>query len=343
VLLLGRLLAGIAGSSIATANALVADVSNDENRVKNFGMVGAVFGLGMVIGPGVGSALSLLSLRAPLIAVVAIAWVLAILGFVGFGQTSKRQRREADSLKTKTPVALLRKHPFLLWISAAVLLTSLAQRGLENLFVVYTSVRFEWGRFEAGMLLCLLGLASALIQGMCAKAIIERFGQRGTAIASSMILMGALAAIAIADQGLMLYPIFAIGAFSGLAGPALQALVTRRLDSREQGQTQGIFVSVVSLSGTAAPFLFTSLLFAPALSNNQEVWISTPFVVGAGLVSMAVILLYAGLPIDCLDEHISQQIIFHTGAYRESKMLERWEDTTTINPNVTQRNGSCID
>lgn len=294
MLLVGRIVAGVAAASVATANAFVANMSLPQERVKNFGLVGATYGLGLIFGPALGAVLGLIHLRLPLffLAMLSLCAAFALIAFTGTSFTTPMVVYEdQDSPEPLTPF----RSSYLRYIMAAVLCSSLAQRGLENLFVLYTELRFDWSRAQAGLSLCLLGLMAVLAQGFFAGPLVARLGSRLCVLLALGSLALTMIGFFVNSIGILVYPLFLIGAFSGIAGPALQSFLADRIDSKHQGQAQGIFVSIVSFSSLVAPLLFTSFIFRNAREHAGILVNSgTPFLVGAGFIVLSMILVSRG-------------------------------------------------
>lgn len=294
MLLVGRIIAGVAGASVATANAYVADVSTPLDRVKNFGLVGATYGLGIIFGPALGSILGLASLRLPLLFLAILSLCVASLLVAATGLDLARSVMSPEDQDSPSRFAPFR-WAYFRYLIAAVLCSSLAQRGLESLFVLYTELRFDWSRAQAGLSLCLLGLMSVVAQGLLARPLVNRLGASICVLLALGCLALTMLGFFLTSTGAFIYPLMVVGAFSGIAGPALQSFLADRIESWHQGRVQGVFVSAVSISSLVAPFLFTSLIFRYT-RESQGVLINpgTPFFVGACLIVVSMVLVSQG-------------------------------------------------
>ena len=294
MLLIGRVIAGMAGASVATANAFVADESTSPDRVKNFGLVGAVYGLGLIFGPALGAVLGLLHLRLPLLFMALLSLCVAMLLFSTW-RSSLVKPRARDSLQESQVGFTPFQTEYFRYFVAAVLCSSLAQRGLESLFVLYTELRFDWSRAQAGLSLCLLGLMAVIAQGYLARPLVSRFGPRVCVLLALATLALTMLGFFLNSVGAFVYPLLLAGALSGIAGPALQSFLADRIEARHQGQVQGLFVAVVSVSGLVAPLLFTSFIFRNTREHAGVIVNSaTPFLVGACFIVMSMILVSRG-------------------------------------------------
>lgn len=292
LLWIGRIIAGAVGSSVATANALVADQSTDANRVKNFGLVGAMYGLGLVMGPAIGAMLGLVHLRLPFAVTGLLAAAAAIFLRTTFvAQSSKTAGAMANTGKAAVTQSADGRKPlgqrvFIRCFAIAVFLSSLAQRGIESLFVIFTATVFAWSREQAGFALCFMGIMALIVQAALAQPVVSRIGPCNSVLASLCFLIATYLGMAMIQQGWLVYPLLALGSLSGIAGPALQSFITAKLEPNEQGQLQGYFVSIVSLSSIIAPLGFTTFLFRSSLETVAlPLEISIPFVVAACLAA----------------------------------------------------------
>jgi MFS transporter, DHA1 family, tetracycline resistance protein len=263
LLLVGRVISGITAASISTANAYIADITPPEGRAKAFGMLGATFGIGFVLGPVLGSALSEVDLRAPFYVAAVLALANFCYGWFVLPESLPPEKRTKSlDLKRANPVGsllLLRRYPQVFGLAAVVLLSQFAHYVLPATFVLYADYRYQWGASAVGWVLALVGICNAIVQAVLIGKIVPRLGERRT------LLIGlAFGAFGFAMQGfaatgplsLLAVPLLALW---GLAGPSTQSLMTRQVDPHEQGRLQGAVTSLVSLAGIAAPFVFTQV------------------------------------------------------------------------------------
>ncbi len=291
-LFIGRVLAGIMGASFTTANAYIADVSTDETRARNFGFVGMMFGLGFTIGPALGGFLGGINLRLPFFAAAGLALVNWMYGYFVLPESLPREKRSGFRLAHIHPfgsLAQLRVYPLVAGLAAVFVCKSLAQRGLENVWVLYTGYRFEWDASTNGMALGLVGVMAIIVQGGMVRPVIRRFGERKTVIIGTIISAVSFLGYGMASQGWMIPCIIIGGAFGGVAGPAIQSLVTGTVDETEQGKIQGALTSLTSLTNIVAPILFNTFLFSYFISAAAPVHLpGAPFLVGAVLLTLSI-------------------------------------------------------
>ena len=296
-LFLGRIFAGIMGASFTTANAYIADVSNDETRARNFGLVGVAFGLGFIFGPAIGGLLGAVHLRLPFFVAAGLAMVNWLYGYFILPESLAPQNRSPFDLSKANPFGSLKQlnaYPIVGGLAIAMVCTSLAQRGLENVWVLYTSERYGWNEFTNGLTLGLVGLMAAIVQGGLVRPTIKRVGERNAVLGGIAIAVFSFLGYALAGQGWMVWCVIVFGAFGGVAGPAIQSIVASAVDASEQGQTQGALTSLISLTNIAAPLLFAAGLFSFFTSENAPVYLpGAPFFLGSLLQLAAFLVVIA--------------------------------------------------
>lgn len=291
-LFIGRILAGIMGASLATGNAYIADVSNDQTRARNFGLVGVMFGLGFTIGPALGGVLGGIDLRLPFFAAAGLALVNWLYGYFILPESLPVENRSSFSLRGLNPLGAIGRlgvYPMVAALAMVFVCKSLAQRGLENVWVLYTGYRFGWDASSNGLALGLVGVMAIIVQGGLVRPVIQRFGERGAVIGGTIISAIAFAGYGLASQGWMMPGIIIVGAFGGVAGPALQSLVAGSVDETEQGRVQGALTSLTSMTNVVAPLMFNTFLFSYFISDAAPVRLpGAPLLVGSMLLTASI-------------------------------------------------------
>jgi MFS transporter, DHA1 family, tetracycline resistance protein len=259
-LFVGRVISGIAASSFSTAGAYIADVTPPEKRAAGFGMIGAAFGLGFILGPAVGGLLGVVDPRLPFWGAAATSLVNACYGFFVLPESLPREKRMSFAWKRANPVGsftLLRSHRELLSLAAVVFLGYLGHAVLPSVAVLYVGYRYEWDTKAVGFMLAGAGVTAMIVQGLLMRPLTARFGERKTLLAG--LLSGALgfAVYGVATDGWIYCAGIPIMAFWGLAGPSAQAFMSRRVSSSEQGQLQGAIAGLSGIAGLIGPGLFT--------------------------------------------------------------------------------------
>lgn len=258
-LALGRIIAGVTSSSFTTIYAYMADITEPEKRARAYGLIGAAFSGGFVLGPLLGGVLGELGPRAPFWAAAALSGVAFLYGLVVLPESLAPEKRMAFSWRRANPVGamiLLRRHPELTGLSAVNFLLYFAHHVFSAVFVLYAAYRYGWGPWQVGMVLALVGVLDMIVQGVLTGPVVARLGDRKTMILG---LFGGAAGIAMmgaAPTGLVFTLAMLPNALWGLAMPTLQSLMTRRVSESEQGQLQGANMSVASMAGVASPLFF---------------------------------------------------------------------------------------
>jgi MFS transporter, DHA1 family, tetracycline resistance protein len=262
LLFVGRVISGITSATLGTAFAYIADVTPPENRGKAFGLIGGAFGLGFVIGPALGGLLGTLDPRLPFWCSAAACLLNAAFGWFVLPESLPPERRMTFSWTRANPIGslkLLNRHHELWGLASANFLGYFAHQVLPAVFVLYAGYRYGWGVGMVGLTLAMVGIVSALVQGLLVGRIIGALGERRTLILGYMAGGLGMLIYGLAPTG----PLFWIGVpvmgFWGLATPASQALMTRRVSGSEQGQLQGAVTSLTSIAGVLGPLAFAWL------------------------------------------------------------------------------------
>jgi DHA1 family tetracycline resistance protein-like MFS transporter len=288
LLLVGRCISGATAASFTTANAYIADVTPPEKRAAGFGMLGAAFGIGFIIGPALGGLLGSIHVRAPFYAAAALALTNFCYGWFILPESLPPERRSArfdwSHANPLGSLFLLRRYRQVFGLAAVVLLSNLAHYVLQSVFVLYADYRYGWGAQKVGYTLALVGLCNAIVQAWLVRKLVPRIGERRTLLTGLVFGSLGFACMALAGTG----PVFLIGipllALWGLAGPATQALMTHQVDPREQGRLQGAISSLASVAGIFGPALFTQV-FALFISDHAPVPLpGAPFLLSSGLL-----------------------------------------------------------
>jgi len=290
-LFVGRILAGAMGASFTTANAYIADVSSPENRARNFGLMGVMFGLGFTFGPALGGLLGGINLRLPFFVSAGLALVNWLYGYFVLPESLPKEKRSKFKVELPSihgPIVRLRQYPIVGGLAVAFLCMSLAQRGLENVWVLFTSHQFGWNEKTNGLTLGLVGIMAIIVQGGMVRPTIKRFGERKTVIIGLVVSALAFVGYGLATEGWMVWLIIVFGSFGGVTGPAIQSIVAASVEPTEQGRVQGALTSLVSITNILAPGLFTAGLFTYFTSKSAVVQLpGAPFLAGSLLLVAA--------------------------------------------------------
>lgn len=295
-LVLGRAVSGIFGASYTTAAAYIADISLPENRAQNFGMIGAAFGIGFVVGPAIGGLLTDFGPRAPFMAAAIFSLINFIYGLLVLKESLPASDRRKFELKRANPLGALlqmgrfKKLKYLFVVSFLLILTNMSVHSAWNYFTIS---KFGWTTKEVGMSLAVVGVCFGVVQGAAAGAIIKRLGEKGAASLGLGILFFTLVGISFipGEMGWMMYLIVAPYALSGIVDPAIRTIVSKGTANNEQGELQGVFTSMMSLGEIIGPQLFMWIFYTARKEYPSEDWsYGSPFLVASILAFLAFIL-----------------------------------------------------
>ena len=253
-----RVIAGSTAGVLSTANAYIADVTPAEKRASAFGLLGAAFGIGFIIGPVLGGFLGNYSLRLPFWVAAGCSAVNWLYGYFVLPESLQPENRREFSWKRANPIGALlalRRFPAVLGLVESFFLLTLAQVMLQSTWALYTGYRYEWGPLQIGLSLMFVGVATGLVQATLVKKIVPKLGDTRAVILGLCISIVAQLGYGFAPQGWMIYAIICLGCFAGIGQPALQSYVTKHVPPNEQGAVQGVFGGLQSLAGIPGPFI----------------------------------------------------------------------------------------
>lgn len=294
ILFAGRIISGLTGASMTVASSYMADISDDSNRSANFGMIGAAFGLGFIIGPGLGGLLGHYGHQAPFIGAAVLNILNFAFGYFILPESLDEAHRRHVILGKLNPFRSLFKilkpsaTGILVWV---YLLLYLAGNSHPSIWTLYTQYKFNWTSFEVGLSLSAVGVMIAIGQGYLTRIIIPKIGEITSLNVGTWINVVAFLGYAFAGQGWMMYLILPLLAFSGIAGPSLQSLISKNTPPYEQGELQGSLISIASLTAIIGPLLYTDL-FARFTSPGSSIqFAGAPYFAAALICMLSTILL----------------------------------------------------
>jgi DHA1 family tetracycline resistance protein-like MFS transporter len=270
VLFLTRAINGVSGASISVCNAYIADVTPPEKRAGAYGLIGAAFGLGFIIGPLAGGLLGDIDLRLPFFVAAGLTAANWLYGYFVLPESLPRERRSRVTLSRLNPVRVfegLGRYPLVLGMAGALFFMNSAMYGLHATWALYTALRYGWSKTAVGLSLAIVGLGAAIVQGGLARRIIPALGPGPVGERRAVVMGGAIAVLAYAGyasatEGWMIYAIIAVASLGGVAQPALQALITRSVRPDEQGAVQGSLTALGNVAMVIGPLLATKVFAA---------------------------------------------------------------------------------
>lgn len=308
-LFIGRIIAGITGASFTTAGAYIADVSPPEKRAQNFGLIGAAFGIGFIIGPMIGGLLGELGSRVPFFAAAGLTMLNFIYGYFILPESLSKENRRKFEWKRANPVSTvsrLFKYPTLRGLIIALILIFVASHAVQSNWNYYTMFRFNWSTSMVGISLGVVGLLVGAVQGGLIRVIIPRIGQKKAVYAGFILYTIGFALFAFATQGWMMFAILIVYCLGGISGPALQGIISSQVPPNEQGELQGGMTSLMSATTVIGPLLMTNL-FTTFTSENAPIYFpGAPFMMGAILSIAGVIIVLTTLRHHHIPDHLPE-------------------------------------
>jgi len=266
VILIARILAGAFAATFSTANAYIADISPPEKRAANFGLMGAAFGLGFIIGPAIGGFLGEhYGARAPFYFVAALGAMNFLFGFFVLPETLQEDHRRKFEWKRANAFGNFKqfsKYPVMLPIAGVLFLSQLAHWAYPSVWSYYAIEKFEWSPGAIAASLSFVGLTAAIVQGGLTRIVIPKIGERAAAIFAMSVTLIAYIGFAFVSKGWMVYAIILFSSLGGLAQPALQGIMSRTIPANAQGELQGAIAAVMSISMVISPALMTQIFAA---------------------------------------------------------------------------------
>lgn len=270
-LFVGRIIAGVTAANFSACSAYIADVTPPEKRAAGFGMIGAAFGLGFVAGPLAGGWLGDVGLRVPFLVAAGITLLNCLYGLFVLPESVRPENRRPFQWASVHPIRSLmglRRWPAVVALAETHFLIHLAQNIYPSLWVLYTGTRYRWDSRHVGISLAVVGILTAVVQGLLAGKILGVLGDRKGLAVGLVVATLAMAGYGLATEGWMIYGLLALGALGGIAGPAAQAIITREVGADEQGAVQGALNSLTSAAGILGPLVWTSL-FSLSVGEGQ--------------------------------------------------------------------------
>ncbi len=264
-LFLGRSIAGIMGASFTTAGAYIADISTPEKRSQNFGIIGAAFGLGFIIGPVIGGLLGGLGTRVPFLFAAGLTLLNWLYGFFILPESLLPENRRAFSWRRANPLGTLKslfRFPVIRGLFVSLAFLYIATHAVQSNWSYYTIEKFGWKESDIGISLGVVGFVYAIVSGWLIRLIIPALGQQRSVYVGLGLYAAGFMLYAAASQGWMMYAFTVVYCLGGIAGPALQGIMSTLIPPNEQGELQGGFTSLMSLCSIIGPFVMNSVLFA---------------------------------------------------------------------------------
>jgi DHA1 family tetracycline resistance protein-like MFS transporter len=290
----GRIIAGIMGASFTTASAYIADISTAENRAQNFGMIGAAFGLGFIIGPIIGGLLGSLGTRVPFFVAAGLSLLNMLYGYFVLPESLPKEARRRFEWRRANPLGSLkqlRKHPEIGALVLSLVFIYIAAHAVQSNWSFFVIERLGWKEGLIGISLGMFGILIALVQTLGIKHSNKRLGNERSVYTGLALYTIGLVLFGFASATWMMFAFMIPYCMGGIAGPALQAIISGHVPSNEQGELQGALTSLMSLTSIVGPLLMTHL-FAYFTKDAPIYFPGAPFIMGAILMLVSTLLTY---------------------------------------------------
>jgi DHA1 family tetracycline resistance protein-like MFS transporter len=294
-LFVGRIIAGISGASITTASAYIADVSTPENRAKNFGMIGAAFGLGFIIGPVMGGMLGQYGSRVPFYAAAILCLLNFLYGYFILPESLSKENRREFSLKRANPIGAflnLRKYPQLIGLVISIFLLYVASHAVHSNWSYFVMYQFNWDERMVGLSLGAVGLLVGIVQGVLIRWINPRLGNEKSIYVGMALYAIGMFLFAAATESWMMFVFLIPYCLGGIAGPAMQAVISNQVPANEQGEIQGTLSSLMSASAIVGPPMMSLVFYYFTHKEAPFQFAGAPFVLGGILMIVSTLIAY---------------------------------------------------
>lgn len=295
-LFIGRVIAGITGASFTTATAYIADVSTDEtSKAKNFGLIGAAFGLGFVLGPALGALLATWGIRAPFYAAAALCLLNCLYGYFLLPESLAKENRRPFDWKRANPFGSLKfltRHPEIGGLAFSFFLIYLGSQAVQGNWNFFTIYRFNWSEKMVGISLAVVGVLVGAVQAGLTRVINPKIGnEKSIYLGLSLYALGLLL-FAFATQGWMMFAFLIPYCLGGICGPSLQSVISGHVPANQQGELQGALTSLMSLTTVVGPLIMNSTFAYFTSAKAPFYFPGMHFLIGAVCMMLSVIITY---------------------------------------------------
>ena len=292
MLFIGRMLAGLSGGSFATCSAYIADISTEENRAKNFGLIGIAFGVGFTVGPVIGGFLGEFGPRVPFYGAAAVSFLNFVAACFLLPETLDAKNRRAFEWKRANPLGALkqmRNYPGIGWISAVLFLFWLAHAVYPAVWSFVSTYRFGWSEGQIGLSLGIYGIGAAVVMALLLPKIVPVLGEWKTAVVGLCFSVAGLTGYAFAWRGWMVYAVIVLTVMENVADPPLRSIAAGKVPPSAQGELQGALTSLSSITTIVGPLIFTQLFGYFTKADAPVTFAGAPFLMAAVFILLATI------------------------------------------------------
>ncbi|MFY7732200.1 MAG: TCR/Tet family MFS transporter [Bacteroidia bacterium] len=286
-LFIGRLIAGVMGASYTTATAYIADISTPEKRAQNFGLIGAAFGLGFIIGPVIGGLSAQWGANVPFLVAAALTLLNLLYGYFVLPESLLKENRRKFEWKRANPIGSLkhlRKYPVVSGLIVSLVLIYIASHAVQSNWSYFTIYKFNWDAQMVGYSLAFVGILVSLVQGYLIRVINPKLGQNKSIYLGLFLYALGLVLFGLAWKEWMMFVFLIPYCLGGIAGPALQGLISNQVPPTEQGELQGALTSLISLTSIIGPLVMTNLFAYTTAKDSLFFLPGAPFFLAALLI-----------------------------------------------------------
>jgi len=293
-LFVGRAFAGVFGASFSAAGAYIGDISDDTNRAKNFGFIGAAWGCGFTLGPVIGGFVAEhIDPRAPFFVAAALAFANVAFGLFALPESLPVERRRAFDWRRANPFGAFKSlaHlPMVAGLLFAMFLYQIAHDSLPAVWMFYTQEKFGWNPAQMGLSLTFVGIMTVIVMGGLTGVVVPRLGERRAILLGFGLMTVGFLGYAFASQGWMVYPALAIGSLGGIANPAVQSVMSKQAGPTAQGELQGANASIASVAAVISPLFMTQIFSYFSTADAPVLFPGAPYLISGVLVFCCVLI-----------------------------------------------------
>lgn len=297
-LFVGRIIAGITGASMTTASAYIADISTPETRAQNFGMIGAAFGLGFIVGPMIGGLLGEMGPRIPFLVAAGLALLNAAYGYFVLPESLDASNRRAFDWKRANPISSLKnlsRFPAVAGLIVSFFLIYVASHAVQSNWSYFNIEKFKWSPKMIGISLAVVGVLVSLVQGVLVRFVNPKIGnERSVYVGLGLYTVG-LVLFGLASQSWMMFAFLIPYCLGGISGPGLQAIISGTVPANEQGELQGSLTSVISITSIVGPLVMSNLFAFFTGPIAPFYFPGAPFMLAALLMLLSCLFAYKAL------------------------------------------------
>ena len=297
-LFVGRIIAGITGASMTTASAYIADISTPETRAQNFGMIGAAFGLGFIVGPMIGGLLGEMGPRIPFLVAAGLALLNAAYGYFVLPESLDASNRRSFDWKRANPISSLKnlsRFPAVAGLIISFFLIYVASHAVQSNWSYFNIEKFKWSPKMIGISLAVVGVLVSLVQGLLVRVVNPKIGNEKSVYVGLGLYTIGLILFGLASQSWMMFAFLIPYCLGGISGPGLQAIISGTVPANEQGELQGSLTSIISITSIVGPLVMSNLFAFFTGPIAPFYFPGAPFMLAAVLMLLSCFFAYKAL------------------------------------------------